>query len=82
MNCLISFTCTTIGFIWNKLFPPKQRTNIPKRVICKQSLLMFTSSCFVNKSLNYVSFVMVSMIKSCSLISVVFVGIFFTRVKN
>jgi hypothetical protein len=43
---------------------------------------MFTSSCLVNKSLNYVSFILLSMIKSCSMLSVVIVGVFFTRVKN
>lgn len=82
MVCLTSLLCTIIGFTYNRLFPPAVRVNIPPRVMIKQSALMCTSSYLVNSALSYVSFVLLSMVKSCSLLSVVIVGVFFTSVKS
>lgn len=48
----------------------------------KQSILMLISGWCTNKAMGYLPFVVVSMAKSCSIMGVVIVGVFFTRVKN
>ena len=79
---LTSGLATIIGTLYNLLFPPKVRANIPFSLMMKQSGSIFVSSLAVNKSMSYVPFLVMSMTKSCSLLSVIVVGVFFTGVKS
>lgn len=71
-----------IGHIYNLIYKPDREVTVPQANWIKSSVLVILGALSMTRAIYETSYPLVTLFKSCNLLSVLVIGIFFSRVKE